>query len=345
VPNVAFTGAERRFRQLDEVGYRALRLLTLRAEGMGSLKRQLALRRLDKAWGLGRLGYPEDEPTDWKWRMCEARKMLGDYLDWGGWEYRSEWSAGLWHNPEGVWDGSRVDRLWVYGEQGVGDEVCFSQVLLEVKELVGEVVFETEPRLMGLMGRSLGVSVVGAVQEDGLRKFQKPDGPWMALGDLLRYFRNGLEKFPRVPYLKADPEQVERFKGYRGRIGLAWRGAQGSFRLDEFKGLIDSPLGLQYDIGWDEEVETPDGLDLRGDVEGVCGLLMNLERLVTVSTSVAHFAGALGVKTDLILAPMNGVRKNMLPFKWWCEKTPGKTPWYGDHVRVFDSIGEYRVKR
>jgi hypothetical protein len=134
---------------------------------------------------------------------------------------------------------------------------------------------------------------------------------------------------------------VDRYRDFRGRVGISWRGAQGSYQLEQFKNLVPDAFGLQYDLAWDEEIEVPD-LDLRDDMEGLCGLLMNLERVVTVSTSVAHFAAALGVKTDVILAPLNGIRKNLLPFKWWNEKDQGKTWWYGPHVRVFRNLDEYR---
>jgi hypothetical protein len=299
------------------------------------------VRRLDKAWRENRLGYPEDEPPEWKWRMCEARMMLGDYSEWRGWEYRSDWSAGLWHNPEGSWQGQPVDLLHVFGEQGVGDEVCFAQVLPDISKLAKRIVFETEPRLIPVFKRSLGVEAVSARFEDGVRKFRKPEGPWMPLGDLLRNFRKSLSSFKRMPYLTADPEQIKRFEKYKGRVGISWRGAQGSYPLEDFRKCVPEPLGLQYDIGWDEEVETPD-LDLRNDLEGLFGLLANLERVVTVSTSVAHFAGALGVKTDVILSPLNGIRKNLLPFKWYCEPMLPKTPWYPDSVTVYRNMEEYR---
>lgn len=268
--------------------------------------------------------------------------VLGDYSDWRGWEYRSEWAAGLWWNPEGSWQGQRVDRLCVLGEQGIGDEVCFAQALLDIRDKVGTIEFQTDPRLVGVIGR-MGVAAVPALFVDGVRKFKAPEIPWIPLGDLLRNFRRSLSQFPRKPYITALPEQVERFRAYRGRVGVSWRGAQGSYPLSEFAALVEAPVGLQYDLAWDEEVETPD-LDLRNDVEGLLGILSNLDRLVTVSTSIAHFAGALGVKTDLILAPMNGVRKNMLPFKWLCEALPGETPWYGPNVRVFRNMREYRAR-
>jgi hypothetical protein len=333
-------GLGTRFRPIREIDYKALRLLTERSVGSSPLKLELAVRRLDKAWREGRLGYPDDEPPEWKWRMCEARMMLGDYSEWRGWEYRSDWSAGLWHNPEGSWQGERVKTLHVFGEQGVGDEVCFAQVLPDIKGLADEIIFETDPRLVGIFNRSLPVTAVPALHVDGIRKFRKPDGPWMPLGDLLRNFRRSLGAFKREPYLVALPGEVERFKAYKGRTGISWRGAQGSYALQEFQKAVQEPLGLQYDIGWDEEVEVPD-LDLRNDLEGLLGLLSNLDRVVTVSTSVAHFAGALGIKTDVILAPLNGIRKNLLPFKWHCSPMWPKTPWMGDNVTVYRNLDEY----
>ena len=101
------------------------------------------------------------------------------------------------------------------------------------------------------------------------------------------------------------------------------------------------PICLQYDQGWDEDVDVPQGLDLRNDLEGILGLLSNLARVVTVSTSVAHFSAALGVPTHVILAdPSTGVRANIFNFKWACKETPNRTPWY-KCARVYESWGAY----
>lgn len=338
------------FQRIREIDYRALRLLTERAIDGSRLKKDQHLRKFDKAWREGKLGYPKETPPEWKWRMCEARMMLGNYSDWSGWEYRSDWSAGMWHSPgetrhtkEGpvkqtpAWQGQFVDVLHVYGEQGVGDEVCFSQVLEDVKPKVGQIYLETDKRLCPVFERSLGIKCIPSYMKDGERYFRSTKYPWIPLGELLRNFRRHPSQFKRKPYLTALPEQVEKWKSLKGRTGLSWRGAQGSYPLKEISSLIKNPLGLQYDLAWDEEVERPE-LDLRDDLEGILGLLSNLDRLVTVSTSIAHFAAALGVKTDLILAPLNGVRQNMLPFKWGLG---GKSVWYGDHVRVFPNLKAY----
>jgi hypothetical protein len=44
----------------------------------------------------------------------------------------------------------------------------------------------------------------------------------------------------------------------------------------------------------------------------------------------------------VILAPLNGIRKNLLPFKWHCEPMLPKTPWYPDCVTVYRNLEEYK---
>jgi hypothetical protein len=261
------------------------------------------------------------------------------------WHSAGEWrhvGSDLHIKQTPAWQGQFVEKLHVYGEQGVGDEVCFSQVLEDVAKKVGQIYLETDKRLCAVFERSLPVKCIPSHQavEQGerVRYFRSVSLPWIPLGDLLRNFRRHVSHFKRTPYLKALPEEVAKWSSVKGRTGISWRGAQGSYPLEEFKKVTKDPLGLQYDLAWDEEVERP-GLDLRNDLEGILGLLSNLERLVTVSTSIAHFAGALGVKTDLILTPANGIRQNILPFKWG---SGGRSAWYGDHVTVFPSLKAYQ---
>lgn len=297
-----------------------------RSTGGSPLKKQRALDKLEKAWGRGELFIPPNEEERQKWWRCEARFMLGDYSDWSGWEYRDEWAATLWAwrftkpYPVERWGGEKVKHLYIIGEQGVGDEVFFSSCIPDAQALADRVTLECQPRLCGIFERSFGIQTVPAkLIEDGAKRV-KQDLPevdaWIPLADLPRLFRTSIDKF-RPFRLKADPAQIERFKEYRGRVGISWRGAQG-----EEKRILEAfpdALSLQYDREWDEEVNEVPGLDLRNDLEGVFGLLSNLSKVITVSTSVAHFACALGVETHVIIAEKGGVRGNILPWKWICD--------------------------
>lgn len=323
-----------------------MRLLAQRAEGGKSVSRGLQVRKIDKLWKLGKLAYPPNLDDEWWWRMAEARFMLGDFSDWTGWENRNRWSKGLWHNHEGSWQGQESD-IWVYGEQGLGDEILFSQAIPDAQKLCkGTVWYECEPRLVSVFKRCLPCNPVPQNMESDpngvmLRVMRSQNLPWFPLGDLLRNFRKYPVQFPRKPWLWPDPEQVKRFEKYRGRTAIVWRGAQGFYDWKDIAGLVEKPLSLQYDQRPDEDVEVPD-LDVKNDVEGLLGLLANVDRLIGPSNTAIHMAGAIGTKVDVILAPLNGRRKNMLPFRYYGIPDSQKSIWYPDTLTRWESLEHYK---
>lgn len=332
--------------QAREIDALSLQLLVERSTGGSKLKKDRQIQRIKKAYREGALVIPPIETEQQKWWRAEARFMLGDYSDWSGWEYRDPWAATLWHwrdtKPYGEvkpWNGQSKEHLYIVGEQGIGDEVFFASVIPEAVARSNSVIFECQPRLQKIFERSFGIRTVPSDIRGTQRFKQKlPEEvtAWFPLADLGRYFRHRLSEFPGTPYLKADPEQVKRFESYRG-TGISWRGAQGV--INEIKTIPG--VSLQYDRGWDEDTKIVEGLDIRNDIEGILGLLQNLEKVVSVSTSVAHFAAALGVETHVILAdPKTGIRGNLFPFKWACLKTPGRTPWYSC-AKVYESWNLY----
>ena len=340
-----------------DVDYQALRLITERTE-CSNLKRSVMLRGLESKWKAGRL-FKGREPTDHKWRMCEARMMLGDFTDWEGWQYRDPWSAGMWHNATTVvpdskpWNGLPCKHLYVIGEQGVGDEVFFGQCLPVCLRIAEKVTFEGDPRLEKALYR-MGVHEFipsNYVMEGYIKKrtmLPIKAECWMPLGDMPRVFcslkkADTGEQMMQPPfaagYLTADPEQVKKYENYQGRVGLSWRGAQGHYKAREFVSLAgQKAISLQYDQSPLEQVERPD-IDLKEDFEGLLGLLANLEKVITVSTTVAHLASAMGKNVEVILAPMNGRHRNLLPFRWG--RGHGQpSSWYPSS-RVFSGMSEY----
>jgi hypothetical protein len=327
---------------VGEADYKALKLLAS-VDGPPAAIRQME-RVMDKAWKKRALVIPESETDEQKWWRCEARFHLGYYEDWSGWEFRDPFATMIWYqNPfkVPVWDLQPVDKLYVVGEQGLGDEIMFSQAILKIKHLCKEIVVETQPRLQPIFERSLGVKTAPSkMNKDGRRYKQDFEADaWVTMGELCRVHMKGRESFDRKPYISADPKRVEDFKAFQGKVGISWRGRQGE--LKELLALFPGAVSLQYDQEWDEDVERPD-LDLKDDLEGVLGLIANLDRVVTVSTSVAHFASAMGIKTDVIIAdPKTGRMGGLIPWKWINLKSEGETWWYPKTTRTFRNIKAY----
>lgn len=334
---------------MSHIDYRALRLMLERSDGAAVMKNK-HLKRFDRAWKRGQLFYCKEETNLQRWMRCEARFTLGNYEDWSGWEYRDKWSEKIWfHNPfkVPVWDTKPVGHLYIVGEQGLGDEILFSQCVIDCQKIAKEITFETQQRLESVFQRSFGIetkpAIVGA---DGIRRAQPFEADaWVSLGELARLYRRNQSSFIRTSYIACDPERVREMEPYRGRIGISWRGAQGRVDWRKLKEMYPGCLSLQYDQDpTEEDVERPD-IDLREDIEGVLALLSVLSKVVTVSTTVAHMAASQGVDMDLIIAnARTGIRQNILPWRWLNlsdPNVPRKSLWYGDNVKVYQNWGEY----
>jgi len=137
--------------------------------------------------------------------------------------------------------------LLVCGEQGLGDEVLFSNVLPDVIASLGSAAHLTlavEPRLVPLYRRTYpGARVVAHATYlvSGRTVRYAPDlqgqldgiDLWTPMGSLLREFRRTLDSFPdRRAFITPDPDRVAHWRRVleeqapRGpKVGLLWKSA------------------------------------------------------------------------------------------------------------------------
>jgi tetratricopeptide (TPR) repeat protein len=265
--------------------------------------------------------------------------------DWGrGWDGYHKALGGKFRQPvaygdEPEWDGSPVDCLVVTGEQGLGDEICYSRMLLDAAKDCKTVVFDCDARLEGLFRRSFpGIKVFGTRKSEEVAWLAdyRPDAH-VALADLGRFYRRSDESFPRDAYLKADPERIAQWKAIlKGKtIGLAWSGGtfltQSGLRqagIEGFRPLIESVdatfVSLEYRDCADEIEKS--GLPVRWferatmarDYDETAGLIGALDMVIGVPTTALHMAASLGVQT-WCLAPE--------PVQWMFNRDD--FPWYG----------------
>jgi len=284
---------------------------------------------------------------------------LGDWREgWAGYEkvlggpYRKVVKV----RDEPVWDGKRVEKLFVYGEQGIGDEVMMASCLPDVMRDVGHVVLECDERLEGLFRRSFPqASVYGTRRAKGTPAWvdEHQFDAGCAIGQLPQYYRPTPASCPGTPYLVADPERRVQWRalldslGARPKIGIAWSGgrrvtnsAGRAIGLDAFRPLIESVdadfVSLQYSKGTEDEIAAS-GLPVRhwpravasNDYDDAAALVAELDCVVGVHTAAMHLAGALGTPAT-VLVPSKTL---------WIWSTPGDAPgdmpWYRS-VRRFN---------
>lgn len=241
-----------------------------------------------------------------------------------------------------VWAGESLSgkRLLVWGEQGAGDKIMLARLVREVAGQAREVIVETDARLLRLMQRSIPEVVwvaESSVPDENTRRadFQTP------ICSLGRFLRRDVADFvDRGAFLIADLAGrvcwTSLLADVTGRrVGLVWAGNpehqndhNRSLPLKSLAPLFEVPgvsfVSLQMGKESTQIAET--GLpitDLTAEIKDyadTADLVSCLDLVISVDTSVAHLAGAMGVPT-WVLVPF-------CPDWRWMTQFPDATPWY-----------------
>ncbi|MFI4933103.1 MAG: tetratricopeptide repeat protein [Caulobacterales bacterium] len=183
----------------------------------------------------------------------------------------------------------RGKTLLLMGEQGLGDEVLFANILPDVLEALGpdgKLVLAVEPRLVSLVQRSYPSVEVGAhatyeVNGQTVRgaAFIEPRleeiDLWAPIASLLRRFRRSLEDFPeRERFLVPDPARVKHWRRVLAeapagrKVGILWK----SLKLTGARSRHFSPFHL-----WAPVLKTP-GISFVNIQYGDCAEELELAR-------------------------------------------------------------------
>jgi tetratricopeptide (TPR) repeat protein len=253
--------------------------------------------------------------------------LLGDYA--AGWkEYDWRWRLPAFNAPalrfaQPMWDGRPrpAGTVLLHAEQGLGDTLQFARYAPLVAGRCGTVVLESQPELAPLMHGVAGVSRVVARGEP-LPPFDA-HAPLMSLPSL---FGTTLDTIPwDGPYVRPGPERVARWDldrqagDARLRVGLVWAGRPQQWddrkRSLSLAGL--APLAgvrgvaffsLQVGEAAAQASAPPPGMRLVdltsriADFADTAALVSRLDLVVTIDTSVAHLAGAMGVPVWVLVA-------------------------------------------
>jgi Flp pilus assembly protein TadD len=249
--------------------------------------------------------YPEGfREYEWRWRDINHVKRTRDFD-------QPQWRGG---NCAGR-------TIFVHSEQGFGDVFQFVRYVPMIRQRGANVIVEVNYKLAGLIRRmAFGptVSISGTI----LPRFDLH----VPMGSLPSIFGTMVESIPAsVPYLFADMALAERWRTRLGelgesgkfKVGLVWAGSQKPDPRRSAKLADFAPLAALSGITWiamqsppesDEAASPPPGMqlinlgpELRDFSETTAPILANLDLLITVDTGVAHLAGAMGIRTWVLL--------------------------------------------
>ncbi len=237
------------------------------------------------------------------------------------------------------WDGAprHGRRLLVYPEQGLGDAIQMVRyAALLARD--GPVSWIAPPPLRRLLDGVPGITA-RLTPDDAIPAHDLH----CSVMSLPRLFRTSLETIPNcVPYLHADPALVpawrDRLGGHPGRkIGLAWQGNP-DYLYDLIRSVPPACLagldGARDATFVSLQVPRPAAppplpmLDLTAglaDLADTAALIGALDLVISVDTSVAHLAGALGRPVWLL---------NRFNTDWRWLRDRDDSPWYPT-MRIF----------
>lgn len=260
--------------------------------------------------------------------MSHALHRVGDILN--GFILAERRLAHLWmplRNIKPQWDGSDLKgrTLLLVGEGGYGDIIQMIRWAKVVKERGGEFMILCYKGLHSLF-EQLGPKAVFDLGDRSIEDAQFDFYlPMLSLPLMM-----GVTKPSDIPndqYLQPKPELVEVWNNRfindgRKRVGIAWTGNPKyikqnirSIWFDDLRPLIENPLVQFHSLQVGGAQEIPLRYDFSKErvkvhaeqltnFDETAALISNLDLVITVDTSIAHIAGALG-KPAWTMLPFN----------------------------------------
>lgn len=239
------------------------------------------------------------------------------------------------------WHGQKGKVVFLWSEQGIGDEIMFSSVIPDLSICCSTLIVRCDERLIPIFKRSFSQNVYFVSKSELV-----PESDYdfqIAMGSALGYLRTGLESFKNssMPYLKCHTQKSDFLRnsilnlGFNRIIGISWS-TKSSKRSARYRNvsleqlaisafqtgtaLINLQYGdvsqqisqLQENLGL--SVIQISEIDNRNDIDGLGALIAACDQVVSVDNATVHLAGALGVDTKVLL-PFNpdwrwGIKKS-----------------------------------
>ncbi len=240
---------------------------------------------------------------------------------------------------EKIWSKGKVvlkdKNVLVYSDCGLGDTIMCSRFLPELKKENKSVTLQTDKELINILQNSFeGINVIK-------KGIAPPDyDVVIPVMDLQYALDINFNKIDSMPYLKVSSDDILKFsqldiiKDKKNKTGLFWQGNKRIFKnrsisFDTLKSLFSVKNASFYSFQIDFDINENENIfNLKqyiNDYSDTAALLKNMDLLITIDSSIAHMAGALGINTWLLLP-------KIAEWRWFNDFE--KTIWY-NNVRIF----------
>ena len=290
---------------------------------------------------------PQDGAANWE--LGDVYLLLGDYVK-GFLGFKWRWI----HDPryqKKLWTGQDLDNktILVYCQWGLGDTFMYVRYLKLLKNLGATVLCACQKPLKNLLLLCPYIdSCITDLSQLPYFDFQAP------ISYLPEVFNTTVDTiYNEIPYLYAEKNLIEYWKNYfetdkNFKIGICWQGSNHNdtqmklrpiqlkmltplfmipnvkiFSLQQIDGLEQIPtlppqcILHQFDKNFDTT---------HGSFMDTAAVLKNLDLVITIDTSIAHLAGALGTPVWVMLSYAN---------EWRFLTDRSDSPWYPTIMKIF----------
>lgn len=238
-------------------------------------------------------------------------------------------------------------KIFIWAEQGLGDQIMYSSLLIDALKTDNYFCVSLDPRLLSFFKRSFSwaKNIEFISSEDTIDEshydFHLP------LGSLGSFFRKNIKDFKNHPisYLRANKDLAlglkHQFTHEKKICGISWLsknldiGPEKSLSLIQLLPILSLEnitfVDLQYGDTSDEklklleeygiEIKTISEIDNLNDIDGLASLIEACDFVITISNVTAHIAGAINKKTYLLLSSNCGKI-------WYWGNTESNSLWY-----------------
>jgi len=273
---------------------------------------------------------PKDEELNFDISFLQL--TLGNFKT--GWEHltrkKDDFSEPL---PAPRWNGCSLKgkSILIYGDQGIGDEIMFAQLIPEIAKSAKQCFVACEPRLVDLYHRSFNnIEIISGYEISQLSKVitENAIDVTSTISKLGKYIRPHVSDFPSPrPYLIADSLSTKIWKqryqklGPGLKIGISWKGgaqtqtsSPRTIELDQWHNLLRQEnchfINLQYgdqsavinQLKQQHNIivhHWEDSLPL-SNMDNFAAQTAALDLVISIDNSTIHLSCALGTPTWLL---------------------------------------------
>ena len=246
---------------------------------------------------------------EWRWKMSKDRPQ---FLK----------------TSKPLWKPSMRQRVLLWGEQGLGDEIMFASLILDMHSLSSKLIVQTDQRLVDLFKRSFPDNIDFRPRDEIVSETEYD--AHIPLGSAPLHFRQTLESFKSRSegWLSACSTRAKTLRSKlllddsEVLIGISWHttahrnGAQNRLiPLNQIAQMLQVPkvrlVSLQYGdfVNEIKKLSTDYGIkvaqvteiDNMNDIDGLAALISACDRIVSIDNTTVHLAGALGKETKVLL--------------------------------------------